>query len=55
MDSSEREIDGYKQCVSNADDLEAVRNSYKVCIPFYCQPYNISSVVYRCVCLSFNS
>ena len=31
MESSEREIEGYKQCL-NVDDLEAVRNSYKVCI-----------------------
>lgn len=33
MESAEHEIEGYQQCLSSADDLEAVRNSYKVCIP----------------------
>jgi len=32
IESSEQEIEGYKQCL-NVDDLEAVRNSYKVRIP----------------------
>ena len=35
LESSEREVEGYKESVSNVDDLEAVRNSYKVCFPSF--------------------
>ena len=30
VDSSESDVEGYKQCITNVDDLEAVRNSFKV-------------------------
>ena len=50
IESSEREIEAYTQCLK-VEDLEAVRNSYKVRI-ILCW-YLLSAVaasVYRCVC-----
>ena len=45
IESSEREIEGYKQCL-NADDLEAIRNSYRVRIPVYYSISDIAVLVY---------